>query len=101
MLRQTFGFGKNGLVNNIIDENLEKQFKKTVRDDSQKYKADLEEHKKLEKTTGKKSKATKEAEKNLKAYEDLVSWRKKDWEATEAAKKQFEKEMENAEYLIS
>ena len=100
---------------NNIDENLEKHFKKTVRDDSQKYKVDLEEHKKLEKTTGKKSKATEKAQENLKAsrknldfsksqlksYENLVPWRKKDWEATEAAEKQFEKEMENAEYLIS
>ena len=64
--------------------------------------------KKIKKPTKKEKERTKAAKKNLdfskrqlEDYENLVPWRNMDWEATEAAKKQFEKEMENAEYLIS
>ena len=68
----------------------------------------LEELEKEKKPTEDQQRETEAARKRLsfsesqwESYTALTAWRNKEQEATEVAKKEFEKGMENAEYLIS
>ena len=90
-------------LNNIITDLGEKP--KQASAENRKQHEELE---KIKKPTEEQRQKTEAAHKKLsfsesqwESYTALTAWRNKEQEATEVAKKEFEKGMENAEYLIS